>query len=61
MTKKITAKLMREALRELAIAGGKARARRYSKKQLSEWAKTGGRPRKDAKKRTSSRGKGRRK
>ena len=61
MAKKIAAKLMRDALRQLAVAGGKARAKKYSKKQLSEWAKKGGRPRKDAKKRGSTHGKGRQK
>ena len=32
---------------ELGRAGGKARARKHSKKQLREWAKLGGRPRKN--------------
>ncbi len=30
--------------KEIASLGGKARAKKYSKKQLSEWAKKGGRP-----------------
>ena len=29
---------------QLGKLGGKARARNHSKKQLSEWGKTGGRP-----------------
>ena len=31
--------------RKTGSMGGKARAKRYSKKQLSEWGKMGGRPR----------------
>jgi hypothetical protein len=31
--------------------GGKTRARKYSKKQLSEWGKMGGRPKGSVKKR----------
>jgi hypothetical protein len=34
--------------RQVASAGGKARAAKYDHKTLSEWAKKGGRPRKDA-------------
>lgn len=49
MTKKVTDEMMRLVQTELARSGGKARAKKYSKKQLSEWAKMGGRPRKDAK------------
>lgn len=33
-------------LREFAAMGGKARASKYSKEQLSEWSKRGGRPKK---------------
>ena len=33
-------------MRELASLGGKARARKYSKRTLSKWSKLGGRPRK---------------
>jgi hypothetical protein len=49
MEMKITAEMRREIQRQLARSGGKARAKKYSKKQLSEWAKKGGRPRKNAK------------
>ncbi len=34
-----------ETIKEFQSAGGKARAKKYSKKKLSEWAKKGGRPR----------------
>jgi len=44
---KITEKIKQEIRRELASAGGKARARKYDKKTLSRWAKKGGRPRKE--------------
>jgi hypothetical protein len=37
---------LRKVRRELASAGGKARAKKYDKKTLSKWAKKGGRPRK---------------
>jgi hypothetical protein len=43
---KISEELKREARRQLASAGGKARAKKYDKKTLSKWAKKGGRPRK---------------
>lgn len=36
--------------KQLGSLGGKARAKKYSKQTLSEWAKRGGRPRKDDKK-----------
>lgn len=32
-------------LKQFATAGGKARAKKYSKEKLSEWGKKGGRPR----------------
>jgi hypothetical protein len=55
-------KLTRSA-QQLGRKGGRARAAKYSSEQLSEWAKKGGRPRKDAKaqgkKRTASRQEGR--
>jgi hypothetical protein len=44
---KITEEILREARRKLSSTGGKARAKKYSKAQLSKWAKKGGRPRKD--------------
>ncbi len=47
ITKKLKEQLRRELNRELASAGGKARAAKYDKKTLSRWAKKGGRPRKD--------------
>jgi general stress protein YciG len=37
---------IREYLRKIARKGGKARAAKYDKAKLSEWAKKGGRPRK---------------
>jgi hypothetical protein len=33
-------------IQEVARMGGRARARKYSKKQLRAWARLGGRPRK---------------
>jgi len=36
-------------LSKIASKGGKARAAKYGKKTLSDWAKKGGRPRKHAK------------
>jgi hypothetical protein len=39
-----------EYLTSLGKKGGKARAAKHSKAQLSAWAKLGGRPRRDAKK-----------
>ena len=44
---KIPEQIMQEARRKLASKGGKARAKKYSKKTLSKWARKGGRPRKD--------------
>jgi hypothetical protein len=38
-------KAVREFLKKQARKGGKARARKYDKKTLSQWAKRGGRPR----------------
>jgi hypothetical protein len=38
-----------EYLSAMGKKGGKSRAAKHSKKQLSAWAKLGGRPRKDAK------------
>jgi general stress protein YciG len=35
---------IREYLRRIARKGGKARAAKYDKATLSEWAKKGGRP-----------------
>jgi hypothetical protein len=65
MVIKITAEIKKLLRKEFASAGGKARAKKFSAEQLSEWAKKGGRPRKDAKakaeKHTPSRGTGRRK
>jgi hypothetical protein len=39
-----------EYLSGLGKKGGKSRAKKYDKATLSKWAKLGGRPRKDAKK-----------
>jgi len=47
---KDTPKMIREYLASIGSKGGKARAARHSKAELSKWAKLGGRPRKDAKK-----------
>ena len=35
---------MKSKLKEFQSKGGKARAAKYSKEKLSEWAKKGGRP-----------------
>ena len=43
---KISAEIRKLIGKQLASSGGKARAKKYSHKQLSEWAKRGGRPRK---------------
>jgi hypothetical protein len=48
MATKISAEMVRAVRQQLASSGGKARAKKYSHKQLSEWAKRGGRPRKKA-------------
>ena len=65
MATKISAEVRRVIRSQFARSGGEARASKYAHEQLSEWAKKGGRPRKDAnakgKKRTPSREKGRRK
>jgi hypothetical protein len=41
---KLTDKLKRDVMRAMGKSGGKARARKYSKKQLAEWGAKGGRP-----------------
>jgi hypothetical protein len=46
MGMKISAAIKKLIRKQLAASGGKARAKKYSHKQLSEWAKRGGRPRK---------------
>jgi hypothetical protein len=43
-------KIIREFLIEAGRKGGKARAAKHSKAQLSKWAKLGGRPPKEGKK-----------
>lgn len=43
--------------RKTGAMGGKARAKNHSKKQLSEWAKLGGRPKGSGKKQAKKRGK----
>ena len=45
--KKVKEQVRRELAQELASAGGKARAKKYDKKTLSEWGKKGGRPKKE--------------
>jgi hypothetical protein len=46
MVMKITAEMRQLIRKELASAGGKARAKKYDHATLSKWAKRGGRPRK---------------
>jgi hypothetical protein len=48
MAVKVTPELRKLIRKELASAGGKARAEKYDHATLSKWAKRGGRPRKDA-------------
>jgi hypothetical protein len=43
-----------EYFRKTGAMGGKARAQKHSKKQLSEWAKLGGRPKGNGTKKTKS-------
>jgi hypothetical protein len=45
-----------EYFRKTGAMGGKARAKRYSKKQLSQWAKLGGRPKGSGKKKATKKG-----
>lgn len=56
MSSKMT-QAVKEFYRQVASAGGKARAKKYPHETLSKWAKKGGRPRKDASKSASKRGK----
>ena len=46
-----------EYFRKTGAMGGKTRAKKYSKKQLSEWAKLGGRPKGSGKKQAKKGGK----
>jgi hypothetical protein len=39
---------IREVLKEMGRYGGRVRAQKYSKEQLSRWGKLGGRPKKNA-------------
>lgn len=48
MAIKVTAEMRKQIRKELASAGGNARAEKYDHATLSKWAKRGGRPRKDA-------------
>jgi len=48
---------VKEFYRQVASAGGKARAKKYPHETLSKWARKGGRPRKDAGKSAPKRGK----
>jgi len=48
MAVKITPELRKLIRKELASAGGKARAEKYDHAILSQWAKRGGRPKKDS-------------
>jgi general stress protein YciG len=45
---------VKKYLAEMASKGGKARAAKYDKKTLSQWAKKGGRPPKKGSKRGTS-------
>jgi hypothetical protein len=45
-----------EYFRKTGAAGGKSRAEKHSKKQLSEWAKLGGRPKGSGKKKATRKG-----
>jgi hypothetical protein len=47
-----------EYFRKTGAQGGRARAEGHSKKQLSEWAKLGGRPKGSGKKRKTAEKKG---
>jgi general stress protein YciG len=49
--KKTRKQIVREFLEEAGRKGGKARAAKYDKETLSEWAKKGGRPRRQSKER----------
>ena len=42
-------KAILQFFKETGAQGGKARAERYSKQQLSEWGKKGGRPKRSGK------------
>lgn len=46
-----------EYFKKTGSMGGKTRAKKHSKKQLSEWAKLGGRPKGSGKKRSKKGGK----
>lgn len=54
MIPKITPDI-RKFYKELARMGGKARAKKYDHATLSEWAKRGGRPRKEKSSNSKSR------
>ena len=45
-----------EYFRKTGAMGGKARAKKHSKAQLSEWAKLGGRPKGSGKKKPAKKG-----
>jgi general stress protein YciG len=49
-------KAVLQFFKETGAEGGKARAERYSKEQLAEWGKKGGRPKGSGKKQTKSKG-----
>jgi hypothetical protein len=46
--RKDTDKVIREYLASIGRKGGKARAERHTKAELSKWAKLGGRPKKSS-------------
>ena len=46
-----------EYFRKTGAMGGKARAKKHSKKQLSEWGRKGGRPKGSGKKQAKNGGK----
>jgi general stress protein YciG len=49
--KKTPQSIVSEFLTKIGRKGGKSRAKKYDAATLSKWAKKGGRPRKDGKKR----------
>jgi hypothetical protein len=44
----------RDVLRAMGSCGGRIRAQKYTKEQLSEWGKRGGRPKKGARSKKNS-------
>jgi hypothetical protein len=57
MIKKVSAEVLKLVRKQLASAGGKARAKKYDRATRVKWAKLGGRPKKKATKSAAKRGK----